>query len=187
MGPDAMIFIFWKLSFKSAFSLSSFTFMKRLFSSSSLSAIRVVSSAFLRLLIFCPEILIPACASSSPVFQMIYYTHKLNNQGDNIQPWCTPFPNWNQPIVPCPFLTVASWPLYRYLRRQVWWSGIPISWRIFHSLLWCTVKGFDIVNEAEVDVFLELSCFFDDPTDVGNLTYCWGPLMDWNLVVQILW
>ena len=32
-----------------------------------------------------------------------------------------------------------------------------------------TVKGFDIVNKAEVDVFLELSCFFNDPTDVGNL------------------
>ena len=33
------------------------------------------------------------------------------------------------------------------------------------------VKGFGIVNKAEVDVFLELSCFFDDPTDVGNLIY----------------
>ena len=33
-----------------------------------------------------------------------------------------------------------------------------------------TVKGFGVVNKAEVDVFLELSCFFDDPTDVGNLT-----------------
>ena len=32
-----------------------------------------------------------------------------------------------------------------------------------------TVKGFGIVNKAEIDVFLELSCFFDDPTDVGNL------------------
>ena len=32
-----------------------------------------------------------------------------------------------------------------------------------------TIKGFGIVNKAEVDVFLELSCFFDDPTDVGNL------------------
>ena len=32
-----------------------------------------------------------------------------------------------------------------------------------------TVKGFGIVNEAEIDVFLELSCFFDDPVDVGNL------------------
>ena len=51
MGPDAMTLVFWMLSFKPTFSLSSFTFIKRLFSSSSLSAIRVVSSAYLRLLI----------------------------------------------------------------------------------------------------------------------------------------
>ena len=48
MGPDAMILVFWMLSFKPTFSLSSFTFIKRLFSSSSLSAIRVVSSAYLK-------------------------------------------------------------------------------------------------------------------------------------------
>ena len=66
MGLDAMILVFWMLSFKPTFSLSSFTFIKRLFSSSSLSAIRVVSSAYLRLLIFLPAILIPACTSSSP-------------------------------------------------------------------------------------------------------------------------
>ena len=65
MGPDAMILLFWMLSFKSNFSLSSFTFFKRVFSSSSLSAIRVVVSEYLRLLIFLPAILIPACASSS--------------------------------------------------------------------------------------------------------------------------
>ena len=47
MGPDAMILVFWMLSFKPTFSPSSFTFIKRLFSSSSLSAIRVVSSAYL--------------------------------------------------------------------------------------------------------------------------------------------
>ena len=52
MGLDAMILVFWMLSFKPIFSLSFFTFIKRLFSSSSLSAIRVVSSAHLRLLIF---------------------------------------------------------------------------------------------------------------------------------------
>ena len=52
MGPDAMIFVFWMLSFKPTFSLSSYIFIKRLFSSSSLSAIKVVSSAYLRLLIF---------------------------------------------------------------------------------------------------------------------------------------
>ena len=71
MGPDAMIFIFWMLSFKSTFSLSSFTFIKRLFSSYSLYAIRVLSSAYLRLSIFLPAILIPACALSSPEFLML--------------------------------------------------------------------------------------------------------------------
>ena len=71
MGWDTMIFIFWMMSFKSAFSLSSFTFIKRLFNSSSLSAMRVVSSAYLRLLIFLSAILIPACASSSLAFHMV--------------------------------------------------------------------------------------------------------------------
>ena len=56
VGLDAMILVFWMLSFKPTFSLSSFTFIKRLFSSSSLSALRVVSSAYLRLLIFLPVI-----------------------------------------------------------------------------------------------------------------------------------
>ena len=59
MGPDAMILVFWMLSSKPTFSLSSYTVIKRLFSSSSLSAIRVVSFAYLRLLIFLPAILIP--------------------------------------------------------------------------------------------------------------------------------
>ena len=84
MGPDAMILVFWMLSFKPTFSLSSFTFIKRLFSSYALSAIRVVSSAYLKLLIFLPAILIPACASSSPAFLMMYSAYKLNKQGDNI-------------------------------------------------------------------------------------------------------
>ena len=77
-GTDAMILVFWMLSFKPTFSLSSFTFIKRLFSSSSLSAIRVVSSAYLRLLIFLLAILISACASSSPAFLMMYSAYKLN-------------------------------------------------------------------------------------------------------------
>ena len=84
IGPDDLYF--WMLSFKPTFSLSSFTFIKRLFSSS-LSAIRVVSSAYLRLLIFLPAILILACASSSPAFCIIYSAYKLNKHGDNIQPW----------------------------------------------------------------------------------------------------
>ena len=136
MGPDAMIFVFWMLSFKPTFSLSSF--IKRLFSSSSLSALRVMSSAHLRLLIFLPAILIPAYAPSSLAFLMMFSAYRLNKQGDNIQPWCTPFPIWNQSFVPFPVLIVVSWPAYRFLRRQVRWPRIPISLRIFHSLLWST-------------------------------------------------
>ena len=47
--------------------------------------------------------------------------------------------------------------------------GIPISFRNFQFVVIHTVKGFGIVNKAEVDVFLEVSCFFDDPMDVDNL------------------
>ena len=145
MGPDGIILVFWMLSFKPTFSLSSFTFFKRLFSSSSLSAIRVVSSAYLRLLIFLPAILIPACASSSLVFLMMYSACKLNKQGDNIQPWLTPFSIQNQSVVPCPVLTVASWPAYSLLKRHIRWSGIPISQRIFQFIVIHTVKVFGIV------------------------------------------
>ena len=80
-----------------------------------------------------------------------------------------PFPSLNQSFVPCPVITVASWPAYRFLRRQVRWSDSPISFRIFQFILIHTVKGFSVINEAEVDVLLEFSFFFDDPADVGNL------------------
>ena len=49
------------------------------------------------------------------------------------------------------------------------WSGMPISFRIFQFIVTHIVKGFGIVNKAEVDVFLELFYFFDDPLDIGNL------------------
>ena len=118
--------------------------------------------------------------------QLIDWTEM--KQGNNIQPWCTSFPIWNQPTVPCPVLTVAYWPAYRFLRRQVKWSGIPISWRIFQFAVIHTVKGIGIVNKA--DVFLELSCFLDDPSDVGNLTS--GPsafskfsLNIWKFIVHV--
>ena len=92
---------FLNVEIKPAFSLSSFTFIKRIFSSSLLSAIRLVSSEYIRLLIFLPAILIPACVSSSPTFLMMMYSaYKLNKHGGNIQPWHTPFPIWNQ-SVPC--------------------------------------------------------------------------------------
>ena len=140
MGPDAMILVFWMLSFNPNFPLSSFIFIKRLFISSLLSVIRVVSSAYLRLLIFLLATLIPACASSSPAVLRMYSAYKLNKQGEHIQPWHTPFLSWNQSVVPCLVLTIAPWPTYRFLRRQVRWSGIPRqvvciqhSQRLWHS------------------------------------------------------
>ena len=138
------------LSFKPNFSLSSFTFIKRLFSVSPLSAIMVVSSAYLRLLIFLLAIWIPAYASSSPAFCMMYSAYKLNKQGDNIQPWWTPFPIWNQSLVPYPVLTVASWPAHIYLRSQVVWyshllKNFPVCCdplrRLWHSQ-WSRSKYF---------------------------------------------
>ena len=97
MGPDTMILVFWMLNFKPAFSLSSLSLNK----ASSLTAIRVVSSACLRLLIFLLAILIPAYDSSSPAFPMMYSAYKLNKQGDNIQSWhiLTPFPILKQSVV----------------------------------------------------------------------------------------
>ena len=86
MRPDAMNLVFCMLSFKQAFPLSSFTFIKMFFSSFSLSSLRVVSSAYLSLLIFLLAILIPACDSPSPTFCMMYTACKLNKHDDNIQP-----------------------------------------------------------------------------------------------------
>ena len=83
----------------------------------------------------------------------MHSAYKLNKQGDNIQPWGTPFPIWNQSVVPCRVLTVAFWPAYIFIRRQVRWFCVPLSWRIFQFVVIHTVKGFGIVNKAKVDVF----------------------------------
>ena len=66
--------------------------------------------------------------------------------------------------------SIASRPAYRFLRRQVRSPGISIYGRIFQFVVIQRVKCFGIVNKAEVDVFLELSCFFDDSADIGNVT-----------------
>ena len=130
---DAMILVVVVLilHFKKAFSLSSFTLNKRLYSSSSFSAIRVVSSIYMRLLIFPPAILSPACNSSSLAFHMMCSAYKLNKQGDNYS-HVNPFPN---PETVCCSMSssVSSWPAYRFLRRQVRGSGFPISLRILRN------------------------------------------------------
>ena len=113
---------------------------------------------------FSGAILIPACPSSSPAFHMMCSVYKLNNQGDNIQPWWTPFQILNESIVPCLvlMLLLVLHTVSQETGKVVWYShllkNIP-QFVVIH-----TVKGFNLVNEAEVDVFLELSCFFYDPT-----------------------
>ena len=147
MALDAKLFIFWMLSFQPGFSHSSLTFVKRFHSSSSLSAKRVVPSAYLRLLIFLLAILIPVCALSSPAFLMMYSAYKLNKQGDNIQLWSTPFPNlepvyWSMSGAICCFFTCIQ--VYQEAGKLVWY---------FHLLKNFPVccdphKGLSIINDA---------------------------------------
>ena len=104
-----------------------------------LSAIRVVSSTYLRLFMFLLPVLIPACNSSSPAFLMMCSVHSLNKQGDSRQPCRTPFSVLNQSVVPyrvltCCFLTCLQ--VSQETGKMM--SGIPISLRVFHSLLWST-------------------------------------------------
>ena len=77
------------------------------------------------------------------------------------------FPNL-QSVCSCSVLTVASCPVYRFLRRLVRWSGIPISKNILQFVVINTVKSFKVVNKAQADGFLEVLCFFYDLMDVGN-------------------
>ena len=109
----------------------------------------------------------------------------------------TPFPILNQFVVPCPVLTVASCHVERFLRGQVRWSGIPILLRIFHlsfgGVGWggSTAKGFSIVNEAKVDVLLDISSFFSNSMNVGNLisgfyNFSKSSLYMWKFSVHIL-
>ena len=72
---------------------------------------------------------------------------------------------------------------------MVWYSHIFKNFPEF--IVVHTVKGFGVVNQAEIDVFLELSCFFDDPTDVGNLisassVFSKTSLNLWKFIVHVL-
>ena len=87
------------------------------------------------------------------------------------------FPNLGLSIVLCPVLSAASWPAYRFLRRQVRWPGTP-PLEEFSRVGCGPHKVFSIVNEAEVNVFLEFSCCFYDPVDVGNLISGFLPLLN---------
>ena len=129
----------------------------------------MVSSTYLRLLIFLLTILIPACASSSPVFLMMYSAYKLNKQGDDLQPWHTPFLIWNQSVVPCPVLTVTSWLHTGFSRGRS--GGLVFPSLSEFSTVYCDPPSQRLSHsqESRNRCFLELACLFDDPANVGNL------------------
>jgi len=111
-----------------------------------LSAIRVVSSAYLRLLILLLKILIPACASSSLAFLMMSSAYKLNKLGDNIQPWHTPF------LIPvCRPMSSSNCCLSTCIQisqeagQVVWYSHLFKNFPQFVVIH--PVKGFGIMNK----------------------------------------
>ena len=131
---------------------------------------------------------------------MIYCAYKLNKHSDNIQPWSIPYPIL-EPF--CCSMSGSNHCFLTYIQlsqkagKVLWYSHLLGNFPQFVVIH--TVKGFDVINKAEVDVFLELSCFFDDPTDVGNLisgflpflnptwtsgssqfTYCWS--LAWRIL-----
>ena len=151
MGPDAMIVVFWMLSFEPIFSLSSFTFIKRVFSSSSLSAIRVVSSADLRLLIFLPAILIPACA-------WCWSSNTLATSCEELTHWKRPWSweglgpggeggdrGWDGWMA-----SPTQWIWVWVNSRSWWWTGKPGVLR-FRGLQWVGHKWETELNWTELN------------------------------------
>ena len=136
-------------------------------------------------------ILIPACASSSLAFLMMYSAYKLNKQGgiyslnillSQYEPVCCSMSSSN-----CCFLTCIQ--MSQEAGQVAWYSHVFQNFPQF--IVIHTVKGFGIVNTAEVDVFLELSCFFHDPADVGNLifdssAFSKTSLNIWKFMVHVL-
>ena len=204
MGPDAVFLVIWMLSFKPVFSLSSFTFLKRLFSSSSLSAIRVVVSAYLWLLDIANSIARGCYFSQQSWFQLVlceserrsfvssclrphglYSTWNSPRHVVRHFAWCTVHISLKSRVTIysvdvflsqfgtsllfhvqfCCFLTCIQ--VSHEAGQVVWYSHLFKNFPQFVVIH--TIKGFSVVNEAEVDVFLEFSCFFYDPVDVVNL------------------
>ena len=91
---------------------------------------------------------------------MMYSAYKLNKQGENIQPWRIRFPTLNQSVIPCPVLTVGCltyMQVSQEVDQVVCFSHLLKNFPQFVVIY--TFKGFSIVNEAEVDVFLEFYSF----------------------------
>ena len=132
---------------------------------------------------------LPACASSSQAFRMMYSAYKLNKQWQyttllysfpNLEPVCCSRSSSN-----CCFLICRQ--ISQEANQVVWYSHLLKNFPQFVMIH--TVKGLGIGNKAEVDVFLELS-FFCDPKDVGNLisgssTFCKSSFNIWKFSVHV--
>ena len=157
------------LSFKPSFSLSTFAIIKRLFSSSLLSAIKMVSSAYLRLLIFLQAVWFQL--EVHPAWHFAWYTLHINKISRvtiyTLDILLSQF--WISLLVPVWFcLLLPDLPTGFAGGRE---GGLVFPYLHEFSLFFMihAVKGFYLVNEAEVDIYLEFSCFFDGPKDIGDL------------------
>ena len=133
MGTDAMILVFWMLSFKPTFSLSSRGSLILHFLPQGWCHLHIWGYWYFSWQSWFQLVLHPAQSFSWCTLS----AYELNKWGDNIQPWCNPFPIWNQSVVPCPVLTVASWPAYRFLKKQVRWSCMHIFFFSEFSTVYC--------------------------------------------------
>ena len=144
-------------------------------------------SAYLRLLIFLSAILIPACTSSSPAFCMMYAAYKwqytaLTYSFPSLEAVCCYMCSSN-----CCFLTCIQ--VSQEASKVFWYSHLFNNFPQFVVIH--TVKGIIIVNEAEIDVFLEFPSFFYDPINVGNLisgsfAFSKSSLYIWKFLVHVL-
>ena len=123
---------------------------------------------------------------------MMYSVYKLNKQGDNTQPGCTPFPMWNQSVVPCPVLTcfLTCIQISQEAGHMVWFSHLFQNFSQF--IVIHTVNGFGIVNKAEVHVFFWISFDF---SMIQQMLAIWSlvplafsktSLNNWKFVVHVL-
>ena len=126
-----------------------------------------------------------------PGISQTYSTYKLNNHGDNVQPWHTPLPILNQSVVPRPVLTcfLTCIQVSQKAGKVVWYSHLFKNFPQFVVIQ--TVKVSSIINKAEIDVFLEFSWFFYNSMDVGNLisdssAFSESSLYIWKFSVHVL-
>ena len=158
MGLDAMIFFFWMLSFKPAFSLFSFTLFKRPFSFSLLSAITVVSFICISEVVdVSPGNLDSSLWLIQPSVSHDVLCIEIKETRWQYTALTYFFPSFEPVHCSTPGSTYCFLTCIQVSQEAGKMSGVPISLRIFQFVVIHTIKGFSIVNETEVDVFLEFS------------------------------